>query len=185
MGSFEPMEFVIKELDSSLVKDIHRIDDEFDIDSKFVLHLEDNRLSYTTVSIPHKTKRYPPDDFDYSTYPDDPEKGVFLAYVDGQIAGELLLRINWNKFAWVEGIGVDRKFRRMGIGRALIARGLRWAKDNNLPGIMLETQDNNVGACRFYESCGFVLRGFDTGLYGASDKYRDEIALFWYLNFDK
>ena len=176
--------FIIKELDSSLVKDIHKVDNEFDIDSRLILRFEGDRLSYTIVKVPHKTKRYPPDDFDYTTYPNDPEKGVFLAYVGRQIAGELLLRINWNRFAWVGGIGVDRKFRRMGIGRALISRGLQWAKDKKLPGIMLETQDNNAGACLFYASCGFLLRGFDTGLYGASDSCREEIALFWYLNFD-
>lgn len=177
------MDFIIKELDSSLVKDIHQVDNEFDIDSKLVLHLQDGRLSYTTVSVPPKKKRYAPDDFDYTTYPDDPEKTAFLAYVGKQIAGELILRRNWNRFAWIEDIGVDRKFRRMGIGRALIARGLQWAKDNNLPGIMLETQDNNVGACRFYESCGFILTGFDSSLYQASI-YNDEIALFWYLTLD-
>ena len=178
------MQFVIKELDSSLVKDLHRIDEEFDIESRLVLHLENGRLTYTTVNIPPKKKRYPPDDFDYTTYPDNPEKTAFLAYVDGQIAGQLILRLNWNRFSWVEGIGVDRKFRRMGIGRALISHGLQWAKDKKLPGIMLETQDNNVAACRFYESCGFILRGFDTGLYGASDQCREEIALFWYLTTD-
>ena len=179
------MNFIIKELDSSMVKDIHQVDNEFDIVSKLVLRLEDNRLSYTTVSIPPKKKRYPPDDFDYTTYPDDPEKTAFLAYVDGQVAGQLILHIHWNRFAWVESIGVDRKFQRMGIGRALVSRGLQWARDNKLPGIMLETQDNNVGACRFYESCGFVLKGLDTGLYGASAEFREEIALFWYLSVDK
>ena len=102
------MDFIIKELDISIVKDIHRIDDEFDIDSRLVLQLEDNQLSYTIVNVPPEKKRYPPDDFDYTTYPDDPEKGVFLAYVDGRVAGELLLRLNWNRFAWIEGIGVDR-----------------------------------------------------------------------------
>ena len=179
------MKHIIKELDHSLVKDIHRIDNKTDIDSKLILHLDDNRLSYTTVNVPHTTKRFPHDDFEYTTYPDDPEKTAFLAYVDGQVAGELILRKNWNRFALVEWIGVDRKFRRMGIGKVLVARGLQWARDNNLPGIMLETQDNNVGSCRFYESCGFVLKGFGTGLYEASNECRNEIALFWYLNFDK
>ncbi len=178
------MKFIIKELDSSMVGDIHRIDNESDIDSKLVLCLEDNRLSYTTIGVPHRTKRFPHDEYEYTSYPDDPEKTAFLAYVDEQVAGEIILRKNWNRFALVEWIGVDRRFRRMGIGRALISRGLQWAKDNNLPGIMLETQDNNVGACRFYESCGFVLRGFDTGLYGGANQYKEEIALFWYLMLD-
>ena len=176
------MDFIIKELDDRLLKDLHQIDEEFDIDSKLVLQLDNDELTYKTVNIPHRTKRYPPDDFDYTTYPDNPEKTAFLAYVSDQVAGQLILRVNWNRFAWVEGIGVDRDFRRRGIGRALVSRGLQWAKDNKLLGIMLETQDNNVGACRFYESCGFQLTGFDRHLYQASEECRDEIALFWYLD---
>jgi ribosomal protein S18 acetylase RimI-like enzyme len=109
---------------------------------------------------------------------------AFLAYVGGQVAGQIMLYRNWNRFAVIGDIEVDSKFRRMGIGQALVERGLQWAKKNNLPGIMVETQDTNVGACRFYESCGFVLKGFDTGLYGASTGYSDEIALFWYLTLD-
>lgn len=177
--------FVIIELDKSLIGDLHQIDNESDIDSRLVLRLEDNRLSYTIVDVPHTTKRFPQDDYEYTSYPDDPEKTAFLTYVDKRVAGEIILRKNWNKFTLVEWIGVDRNFRRMGIGRALISRAIQWARDKKLPGIMLETQDNNVGACLFYASCGFVLKGFDTGLYDASDKYRDDIALFWYLNFDK
>ena len=177
------MKFIIKELDNNMVRDIHKVDNEFDIVSRLVLCLENGCLSYTTVGVSPEKKRYPPDEVDYTTYVDNPEKAVFLAYVDGQVAGELILRRNWNKFAWIEDIGVDRKFRRMGIGRALISRGVQWAKDARLPGIMLETQENNVGACRFYESCGFVLKGYDSGLYSATD-CKHEIALFWYLVFD-
>ena len=176
------MTYIIKELDSSLIRDIHRIDNECDIDSKLVLRLVENRLSYTVVSVPHTTRRFPQDDYEYTTYPDDPEKTAFLAYIDDQVAGELILRKNWNRFALVEWIGVDRKFRRMGIGEALISRSRQWARDKNLPGIMLETQDTNVGACRFYQSCGFVLKGFDSGLYEAFDERRGDIALFWYLS---
>ncbi len=85
----------------------------------------------------------------------------------------------------MEGIGVDKHFRRLGIGRALIEQGMKWAEKQALAGIMLETQDNNVGACRFYQNCGFVLRGFDTALYHNSAECRDEIALFWYLVPDR
>ena len=48
---------------------------------------------------------------------------------------------------------------------------------------MLETQDNNVPACRLYERCGFQLRGFDTHLYKGHDPATGEIALYWYLTF--
>jgi GNAT superfamily N-acetyltransferase len=111
----------------------------------------------------------------------NPEKTAFLAYADERVVGQLILNRHWNAFTWVEGIGVDKNYRRLGIGRALVKRGAEWAKKRGLLGIMVETQDNNVKACRFYESCGFILKGFDTGLYQASKQYRDEIALFWYL----
>jgi streptothricin acetyltransferase len=174
-------DFVIKELDKNIVKDLHQIDEEFIIDARLVLKLEDNRLTYKVINIPPYTKRYPPDDYDYTTYVNNPEKTAFLAYADGRVVGQLILHHHWNAFAWVEGIGVDKNYRRLGIGRALVKRGLEWAAKRKLLGIMVETQDNNVKACRFYESCAFILKGFDTGLYRASEQCRDEIALFWYL----
>ena len=45
---------------------------------------------------------------------------------------------------------------------------------------MAETQDNNVPACKFYESYGFKLGGFDKYLYKGIDKTNNEIAIFWY-----
>ncbi len=176
-------DIIIKELDAGSVKDLHQIDEEFVIDSRLVLKLENKLITFTIVSIPPYTKHYPPDDFNYSTYVNNPDKTAFLAYSDGRIAGQLILSRHWNAFAWIEGIGVDKDFRRLGIGKALIERGAEWAKKHGMPGIMLETQDNNVGACRFYVSCGFVLKGLDTGAYYVSEQCRDEIALFWYLVF--
>lgn len=49
--------------------------------------------------------------------------------------------------------------------------------------VMLETQNINVVACRLYESCGFVLGGFDACLYRGVMPGTREIALFWYLLF--
>jgi streptothricin acetyltransferase len=46
---------------------------------------------------------------------------------------------------------------------------------------MLETQNNNVGACKLYEACGFTLGGFDRYLYRGEMPDTREIALFWYL----
>jgi streptothricin acetyltransferase len=62
-------------------------------------------------------------------------------------------------------------------------RAIEWARSLDLPGLMLETQDINVKACRFYERMGFVLSGFDRHLYKATLPGRDEIALYWYLVF--
>ena len=59
-------------------------------------------------------------------------------------------------------------------------RAVAWAIERGLPGIRLETQDNNVPACRFYEAYGFHLGGFDCDLYRGLDGETKEIALFWY-----
>jgi ribosomal protein S18 acetylase RimI-like enzyme len=61
---------------------------------------------------------------------------------------------------------------------------MEWARDKGCPGMMLETQNNNVAACRFYESCGFELGGFDAYLYKGLNRTTDEIALYWYLMFE-
>jgi ribosomal protein S18 acetylase RimI-like enzyme len=135
------------------------------------------------LKIPSTTKRYD-EEPGYATYVDNPEKTVFLAYVDGEIAGQIVLRKNWNKFAYVEDIAVDVLFRRQGVGRELLTRAKHWAIECNLAGIMLETQNNNVNACKFYEGCGFRLGGFDKYLYKGINKDTDEVALYWYLFFD-
>jgi len=50
-------------------------------------------------------------------------------------------------------------------------------------GVMLETQDDNVPACTLYQSCGFVLSGFDRNIYKAINPHTKETALYWYLIF--
>jgi len=51
---------------------------------------------------------------------------------------------------------------------------------------MLETQHNNVAACRLYARHGFRLGGVDLDLYrGLPHPGRHEIALFWYWHADR
>ena len=108
---------------------------------------------------------------------------MFLAYLDGSIAGRVVLSEGWNRQAWVEDIAVDARRRRAGVGRALIDRAVAWAVERRLPGIRAETQSNNVPACKLYEACGFRLGGFDRDLYRGLDGGTTEVALFWYLHF--
>lgn len=69
-----------------------------------------------------------------------------------------------------------------GIGSALINISIEWAKHKNLHGLMLETQDNNLIACKFYHNCGFKIGSVDTMLY-ANFENNFEKAVFWYLRF--
>jgi len=86
-------------------------------------------------------------------------------------------------YGYVEDIAVDVRFRRRGIGRMLLSPGIEWARSKHLPGMMLETQDKNVAACRFCDSLGFQLGGFDRLVYKGVNPGTQEIALYWYLVF--
>ena len=53
----------------------------------------------------------------------------------------------------------------MGIGRALMERVLDRARQDHLGLVMLETQNTNVNAIRFYRRIGFFLEAIDIGHY--------------------
>jgi ribosomal protein S18 acetylase RimI-like enzyme len=182
MKKGKEMGMVIEEIKASNVKDVNKSDGEFVIDARIGIYVEDDVIRYEVLKIPSTTKKYE-EVAEYTTYADDPEKTVFLAYVDGQIAGQIVLRKNWNNYAYIEDIVVDVKFRRQGIGFELIEQARKWARERKLVGFMLETQNNNVSACKFYERCGFQLGGFDRYLYSGINKDKEEVALYWYLFF--
>ncbi|OGO11052.1 MAG: hypothetical protein A2Y53_03295 [Chloroflexi bacterium RBG_16_47_49] len=179
------MSKTIEALNARNLNDVNKCEAEFIVDAKLALYVENDEIRYTIMAVPGSKKRYGLDKVDYTSYMDGVDKAVFLAYVEGQIAGQIILRKNWNKYATIEDIAVDVKFRRRGIGKDLISEAMRWAHQRHLAGIMLETQNNNVGACKFYESCGFQLKGFDTYLYKGINSRTDEVALFWYLVFEE
>ncbi|MDR9854030.1 GNAT family N-acetyltransferase [Paenibacillus sp. VCA1] len=165
------------------------IDDRFVVDSVLLLSLQDNQIEYTVKSVTPYEKSYEDetveeaDDTDCSMYIDQPDRAVFLAFAGNRIAGQVIVKRNWNEYACIEDIKVDRRFRRHGIGRKLVEQTKRWAKENGMPGIMLETQHNNVKACKFYESCGFEIGGFDLNIYKGINRHTDEIAVYWYYTF--
>ena len=178
------MEMTIREIDRHNQYDFGACDMSFTVSSRLILNAVNGRITYTVIDVPHPfVKPYGPRMTDYEEYRDAKDRMIFLAYVDDEIAGEVRMSTAWNKYALLDDFVVDPKFRRQGVGRALIGRCVAWAKERGFAGVTLETQDINVPACRLYESCGFELRGFDTHLYKAIHLSTDEIALYWYLMF--
>ncbi len=144
--------------------------------------LKDGDWSYREqlLEIPSE-KRYPQDELVLSDYIDSPDRAIFLAYEEGTAVGRIVLRRNWNKNAFVEDLEVRKNARGKGLGSALLLRADTWAREQGLCGVMLETQDSNLLACRFYAKNGFRLGGVDTYLYRNFDEpYRSERAVFWY-----
>lgn len=162
---------------------LNRVDGCFTVDARLVLSARDGEISYTIEAVRPYLKRYPAKQFDWEAFIGNPDKAIFLAYVAGQVAGQIILWKNWNGYGYIEDIAVDVHFRRQGIGRRLIEQAVTWAKERGLPGLMLETQNNNVAGCSLYDACGFHLGGFDQDLYRGIDPDTTEIALYWYLAF--
>lgn len=174
------MEVIIKELDATNIQQVNQCDNAFLADAVLHLSIEDDKIRYTVIPVPSYEKRYPSEEVDTTAYLGRPDRTIFFAYIDGQPAGQIILRKYWNNYAYIDDIVVDVKFRRCGVGKALLSQAVQWTKSKNLPGIMLETQNNNVGACKFYERFGFQLGGFDRMLYKGINPGTDEIALYWY-----
>lgn len=175
---------VIQPLTAANQADLNRCDNSFTVEAELYLHAKDERISYTVRPVTPYVKRYGPEVYDAQAYVGKPDHAAWLAYVDGRIAGQILMHKHWNRFAIIRDIAVDPPCRRQGVGRRLIEQAVGWARVRGLPGVMLETQHINVPACRLYESCGFVLGGFDAYLYRGVMPGTREIALFWYLLFE-
>ncbi|MBI5930101.1 MAG: GNAT family N-acetyltransferase [Chloroflexi bacterium] len=98
----------------------------------------------------------------------------------GKIVGVLDVEEElWRNTVWIWNIMLDVDARGQGIGREMIQHTISWGRRRGLRAILLETQTNNVPACKFYLRMGFQLAGINTAFYTNQDMERDEIALFW------
>lgn len=177
------MNITLREMDNDTLYHVNQCDASFTVGSKLMVSAGDGIISYTVANVPPYTKQYDTTETDYRTFMSNPEKTIFFAFVGNELAGQVRVMKYWNGYAYIDDVAVNTKFRRQGVGRALIERAIEWAKSKGFPGLMLETQNNNVAACKLYERCGFELRGFDTYLYKGLNPNTDEIALYWYLIF--
>lgn len=176
------MDIAIRKLkpgETSLAKQFNR---KSTVKSRLMLGIGNEKLTYNIVPVdPPYEREVQLEDTDYGFHEEPPT--VFVAEVDEKLAGRIRLLKWWNQFGYIEDLVVNPDYRGLGLGRKLLEHGIRWARDKKYPGIMLETQDDNVPACRLYASCGFVLGGFDRNVYKAINPHTRETALYWYLIF--
>ncbi len=153
----------------------------FTVKSRLALAIENEKLTFSIAPVPPYERELPAVDAEYGFESKVPPV-VFLAEAEAKPAGRIRMLTWWNQFAYVEDLAVNPPFRGAGVGRRLLEHGIAWARENRFPGVMLETQDDNVPACLLYQSCGFELCGFDRNVYKAI-KTNPETALYWYLMF--
>ena len=110
------MGLVIRAHDEQTMGDAYGFDGSFPVESELALFAEHGVIRYEIVPVPPYVKRYQKGDL--TAHPDAPDKWVFVAFVDGSLAGRIVLSQGWNRYAWVEDIAVDAGHRRAGVGRA-------------------------------------------------------------------
>ena len=109
-----------------------------------------------------------------------PDAAVFVAELDGVLAGRLsLAREDHPASRHVADLGlmVDARFRRRGIGRALLEAAVSWGRANGVSKLELHVFPWNTAAIALYESFGFEREGLRRAHYLRTDGYADAILM--------
>ena len=79
-------------------------------------------------------------------------------------------------------IRIADEYKHMGIGQKLLDLGIAAAKDDGYRLMIIECQNNNVPACRFYRKQGAVITRIDTKAYDSEPEITNEVQFIWHLN---
>ena len=175
------MEYKIVRFDDTMLDLLPQPQEAFEIIGKLVPRYDGKEWSISEILLdtPYM-KTYPDDVFDPKIYVENPNEAAYIAMLDGQRVGSIRVGRRWNKNAFIDDLLVDQTHRGRGVGTMLMDAAVQWGKENGFHGISLETQDNNLLACRFYLKYGFKLGGIDRHSYDAFPN-SDETALYFYL----
>lgn len=89
---------------------------------------------------------------------------IYIAAVDGAAAGFMQLFKTYSTVhlcaSWIlEDLFVDPKYRKAGVGSALLSHALQHVRDDGAGGMCLETAHDNIAAQTLYEKAGWVREG--------------------------
>jgi GNAT superfamily N-acetyltransferase len=110
---------------------------------------------------------------------------LFAAFQGGERVGGALLAFDPPGVEMLEGrrdlsvlwdIRVARMVHRRGVGSALFYAVESWALERRCGELMVETQNTNVAACRFYERHGCHIARVNRHAYS---KFPEEVQLIW------
>ena len=79
-------------------------------------------------------------------------------------------------------IRVADAYKYQGVGQKLLDMGIPGAKEDGYRQMIIECQNNNIPACKFYKKQGSVLSKIDMYAYYLEPEVRDEIQFVWYLD---
>ena len=150
-------------------------------------HVDGFNLSFKEVEVPEFTK-----DFDVHEKPSDllntfdiSNWKVITVYKEDILVGGAILAYQTKEINMLEGrddlvvvwdIRINSDYRRLGIGKMIFDYIKEWAMTNNVTRIKVESQNNNVKACKFYESQGGTISNINKYIY---KEYPEEIQIIW------
>ena len=84
--------------------------------------------------------------------------GTLVAVVGGEIVGSL--HVERSRFGFGElGMSVAREWRGRGVGSALLAAAIEWAREQDMHKLSLSVFPHNAAAIALYRKFGFVEEG--------------------------
>ncbi|WP_078551982.1 GNAT family N-acetyltransferase [Bacillus alkalicellulosilyticus] len=173
---------MIIKMTQSNMDNYNKSNDGFTVSGRIIPKYEDQTWTYTEeVFSETYIKKYDDEEIPVD-YVEDQKKAVFFYFSKNNCIGQIRLREHWNGYAYIEDIAVAKEYREKGVGTALIHQAIEWAKEKKFCGLMLETQDINVSACRFYAKNNFTIGSIDTMLY-SNFSTANEVAIIWYYKF--
>jgi len=84
--------------------------------------------------------------------------GTLVAVDGGEIIGSLHIDASQHGFGEI-GMAVSREWRGRGVGSALLAAAIEWARERNLHKLSLSVFAHNAAAIALYRKFGFVEEG--------------------------
>ena len=81
-------------------------------------------------------------------------------------------------------IRVDDKYKHQGIGQKLFNQAKGIALEKGYKKMVIEIQNNNVTACRFYRKQGAIISKIDTNAYASEPGLENEVQLIWTLDLE-
>ena len=85
-------------------------------------------------------------------------EGTFVAVADGEVVGSIHLDDSGHGYAEI-GMAVVREWRGRGVGSALLAAGIEWARSRGLHKLSLGVFPHNAAGIALYRKFGFVEEG--------------------------
>ena len=103
---------------------------------------------------------------------------VYVSEHNGEETGIIVIQhMEWNNTLLIHDLYIDKRFKRKGIGSALVAIAQKRAREMGVRMIVLETQTSNYPAIQFYLKEGFQMIGLNLNSYSNEDVKNNEVRL--------